>query len=38
VVRKIAEETGTPFNRAAYEKEAAREAAARQKALEAKNK
>ena len=36
VVRKIAEETGTPFNRAAYEKESAREAAARQKALEAK--
>jgi phosphonate transport system substrate-binding protein len=38
VVRKIAEETGTPFNRAAYEKESAREAAARQKALEAKQK
>jgi phosphonate transport system substrate-binding protein len=38
VVRKIAEETGTPFNRAAYEKESAREAAARQKALEAKKK
>ena len=36
VVRKIAEETGTPFNRAAYEKESARETAARQKALEAK--
>lgn len=36
VVRKIAEETGTPFNRAAYEKESAREAAARQKALDAK--
>jgi len=38
VVRKIAEETGTPFNRAAHEKESAREAAARQKALEAKKK
>ena len=38
VVRKIAEETGTPFNRAAYEKESAREAAARKKALEAKQK
>jgi len=38
VVRKIADETGTPFNRAAYEKESAREAAARQKALEAKKK
>jgi phosphonate transport system substrate-binding protein len=38
VVRKIAEDTGTPFNRAAYEKESAREAAARQKALEAKKK
>lgn len=38
VVRKIAEETGTPFNRAAYEKESAREAAARKKALEAKKK
>jgi phosphonate transport system substrate-binding protein len=36
VVRKIAEETGTPFNRAAYEKESAREEAARQKALGAK--
>jgi phosphonate transport system substrate-binding protein len=36
VVRKIAEETGTPFNRAAYEREAAREEAARKKALEAK--
>jgi phosphonate transport system substrate-binding protein len=38
VVRKIAEETGTPFNRAAYDKESAREAATRQKALEAKKK
>ena len=38
VVRKVAEETGTPFNRSAYEKESAREAAARQKALEAKAK
>ena len=36
VVRKIAEETGTPFNRAAYEKESAREEAARKKALEEK--
>jgi phosphonate transport system substrate-binding protein len=31
VVRKVAEETGTPFNRAAYEKETAREEAARKK-------
>jgi phosphonate transport system substrate-binding protein len=31
VVRKVAEETGTPFNRAAYEKESAREDAARKK-------
>lgn len=38
VVRKIAEGTGTPYNRAAYEKESAREAAARKKALEAKKK
>ena len=38
VVRKIAEETGTPFNRAAYEKESAREDAARKKALEDKAK
>ena len=38
VVRKIAEETGTPFNRTAYEKESAREEAARKKALEAKKK
>ncbi|HSE01378.1 MAG TPA: phosphate/phosphite/phosphonate ABC transporter substrate-binding protein [Burkholderiales bacterium] len=38
VVRKIAEGTGTPYNRAAYEKESAREAAARKKALEAKSK
>jgi phosphonate transport system substrate-binding protein len=38
VVRKIAEETGTPFNRAAYEKESAREEAARKKALEDKAK
>ena len=38
VVRKIAEGTGTPFNRAAYEKEAAREEAARKKAAEAKKK
>jgi phosphonate transport system substrate-binding protein len=38
VVRKIAEGTGTPYNRAAYEKESAREAAARQKALDAKKK
>lgn len=36
VVRKIAEETGTPFNRAAYEKESAREDAARKKALSEK--
>lgn len=36
VVRRIAEETGTPFNRAAYEKESAREEAARKKALEDK--
>jgi phosphonate transport system substrate-binding protein len=32
VVRKVAEETGTPFNRGAYEKESAREEAARKKA------
>lgn len=38
VVRKIAEGTGTPFNRAAYEKETAREEAARKKAAEAKKK
>jgi phosphonate transport system substrate-binding protein len=38
VVRKIAEETGTPFNRAAYDKESAREEAARKKALEDKAK
>ena len=38
VVRKIAEETGTPFNRAAYDKESAREEAARKKALEDKDK
>ncbi len=38
VVRKIAEGTGTPFNRAAYEKESAREEAARKKAAETKKK
>ena len=38
VVSKVAEETGTPFNRAAYDKESAREEAARKKALEAKAK
>ncbi|MBX9810269.1 MAG: phosphate/phosphite/phosphonate ABC transporter substrate-binding protein [Burkholderiales bacterium] len=38
VVRKVAEETGTPFNRAAYEKEAAREEAARKKTAEEKAK
>ena len=38
VVRKVAEGTGEPFNRAAYEKETAREEAARKKALEAKKK
>jgi hypothetical protein len=31
VVRKVAEETGTPFNRGAYEKASAREEAARKK-------
>jgi len=36
VVRKVAEETGTPFNRAAYDKESAREEAARRKAAEQK--
>jgi phosphonate transport system substrate-binding protein len=37
VVRRVAEESGTPYNKAAYEKEAAREAeAARKKAGEAK--
>jgi len=35
VVRRVAEESGTPYNKAAYEKEAAREAeAARKKAEE----
>jgi phosphonate transport system substrate-binding protein len=34
VVRKIAEESGTPFNKAAYEKEQAREAAAAKKKAE----
>jgi phosphonate transport system substrate-binding protein len=38
VVRKIAEGTGTPFNRTAYEKESAREAAARKKAADEKAK
>lgn len=38
VVRKIADETGTPFNRGAYEKESTREEAARKKALEDKAK
>lgn len=33
-VRKVAEETGTPFNKAAYEKETAREEAARKKKME----
>ena len=38
-VRKVAEETGTPFNKAAYEREAAREAeAARKKAEDAAKK
>ncbi|RUP18067.1 MAG: phosphate/phosphite/phosphonate ABC transporter substrate-binding protein, partial [Methylobacterium sp.] len=33
IVRKVAEESGTPYNKAAYEREAAREAeAARKKA------
>jgi len=36
VVRKVAEETGTPFNRSAYEKKSAREEAARKKAAEKK--
>lgn len=38
VVRKVAEETGTQYTRAAQEKENAREEAARKKALEAKKK
>ncbi|MDH5535827.1 MAG: phosphate/phosphite/phosphonate ABC transporter substrate-binding protein [Betaproteobacteria bacterium] len=38
VVRKIAEGTGTPYNRAAYDKESAREEAARKKKLEQKAK
>ncbi|MDP2240005.1 MAG: phosphate/phosphite/phosphonate ABC transporter substrate-binding protein [Burkholderiales bacterium] len=38
VVRKVAEETGTPFNRAAYDKESAREEASRKKAAEEKAK
>jgi phosphonate transport system substrate-binding protein len=38
VVRRVAEESGTPYNKAAYEKEAAREAeAARKKAEQKKN-
>jgi phosphonate transport system substrate-binding protein len=37
IVRKVAEDSGTPYNKAAYEKEAAREAeAARKKAEETK--
>jgi phosphonate transport system substrate-binding protein len=38
VVRKVAEETGTPFNRSAYEKESAREEAARKKKAGEKKK
>jgi phosphonate transport system substrate-binding protein len=38
VVRKVAEESGTPFNRAAYDKEAAREEAAAKKKAEAAGK
>jgi phosphonate transport system substrate-binding protein len=38
VVRKIAEGSGTPYNRAAYDKESAREAAARKKKMEQKAK
>ncbi len=38
VVRKVAEETGTPFNRAAYDKESVREEAARKKAAGEKAK
>jgi phosphonate transport system substrate-binding protein len=38
VVRDIAEKTGTPFNKAAYEAEAKREAAARAKAKQAPKK
>jgi phosphonate transport system substrate-binding protein len=39
IIRRVAEESGTPYNKAAYEKEAAREAeAARKKAGEAAKK
>jgi phosphonate transport system substrate-binding protein len=38
VVRKVAEESGTPYNKAAYEREAAREAEAARKKLEAQPK
>jgi phosphonate transport system substrate-binding protein len=38
VVRKVAEESGAPYNRAAYEKEAAKEAAKMKKAAEEKAK
>ena len=37
IIRKVAEDSGTPYNKAAYEKEAAREAeAAKKKAEQAK--
>jgi phosphonate transport system substrate-binding protein len=38
VVRRVAEESGTPYNKAAYEKEAAREAEAARKKAEEKAK
>jgi len=37
IIRKVAEDSGTPYNKAAYEKESAREAdAAKKKAEQAK--
>ena len=38
VVRKVAEDSGTPYNKAAYEKEAAREAEAARKKAEGQPK
>ena len=38
IVRKVAEDSGTPYNKAAYEKEAAREAEAAKKKAEQKKK
>ncbi len=38
IVRKVAENSGTPYNKAAYEKEAAREAEAARKKAEGQTK